>query len=159
MGFLEATTAGFRNTLDFTGRASRPEFWWFLLANVIVIPLGLFVLLSILSTIFPPLILIYLPIQLWVFIAITSICIRRIRDAGGSVWWYLGQYIAGLIIAAALYPAMSEFFANIDNPEMAARAVEQSLTQGGASMVILMAGIGSFICSIVCLVYYFKPSK
>jgi uncharacterized membrane protein YhaH (DUF805 family) len=151
MGFIEATKTGFRSTFDFTGRASRPEFWWFLLAIFIVIPMGFFVLVSI----FPPLVFIFLLYQLWIMIAVTSVCIRRIRDAGGTFWWFLGQHIALVIAIISMYPMMSAISDNIENSQ----AAQDAITQGGSMIVITIAGIANLACSIVCLVYYFKPSK
>jgi hypothetical protein len=31
MSYFDAVSAGFRNYFDFQGRATRPEFWWFVL--------------------------------------------------------------------------------------------------------------------------------
>lgn len=36
MGFGEAISSGFANMTNFNGRASRPAFWWFYLAVIII---------------------------------------------------------------------------------------------------------------------------
>jgi uncharacterized membrane protein YhaH (DUF805 family) len=35
MGFVEATKSGFRNYVNFKGRASRSEYWYFVLATIL----------------------------------------------------------------------------------------------------------------------------
>ncbi|MFU1827914.1 DUF805 domain-containing protein, partial [Enterococcus faecium] len=36
MSFTEAIQTGFRKYADFTGRATLPEFWWWMLFNLLV---------------------------------------------------------------------------------------------------------------------------
>jgi uncharacterized membrane protein YhaH (DUF805 family) len=69
VGFGEAISRGFTNYFTFSGRASRPEYWWWMLFTFLVsiIPL------SILVTFIPSL-------------AVTS---RRLHDIGKSGWWQL----------------------------------------------------------------------
>ena len=90
VGFGEAFSRGFTNYFTFSGRASRPEYWWWVLftALVAIIPL------SILATFIPSL-------------AVTS---RRLHDKGKSGWWQilpLGGLTVGFFLIIPLSLAES----------------------------------------------------
>ena len=91
MTFIEAVRECFRKYGDFSGRALRPEYWWWLVGYVIA---G-----SILATIdafvvslldqedaFSPLYLVFVLAVLLPSLAVTS---RRLHDIGKSGWWLL----------------------------------------------------------------------
>ena len=77
VGFGEAISRGFTSYFTFSGRASRPEYWrWVLFTFLVsIIPL------SILVTFIPSL-------------AVTS---RRLHDKGKSGWWQIAP-IASLVV-------------------------------------------------------------
>ena len=85
VGFGEAISRGFTSYFTFSGRASRPEYWWWVLftALVAIIPL------SILVTFIPSL----------------ALASRRLRDIGKSGWWLilpLGGLILGFLLWSQL---------------------------------------------------------
>ncbi len=90
--FKDATIAGFKNTLKFGGVATRSEYWWFFLASFLI---GF--VAALVSEIHIALAVMVFPLQLWMGIAGFSLAFRRVRDAGGSVWWIIGSMIAALI--------------------------------------------------------------
>jgi len=65
------------NYVNFTGRANRPEFWWFFLAttilNIVLRPFGLVGNLVNLAMLLPQL----------------AVGARRLHDTGRSGWWLL----------------------------------------------------------------------
>jgi len=75
---------------DFTGRASRPEYWWYVLAVVIA-----FVVARILESIFGVAHLFYsygpLSALLWIATIVPSLAVgaRRLHDTDRSGWWLL----------------------------------------------------------------------
>lgn len=102
MTFGQAIGTAFRKYADFDGRASRPEFWWFLLFTVLV--------WLALNSIFPGL------SAAWFFAVLLpslAVSVRRLRDAGFA--WpmiFLGLIpLAGIIILVVLYAQRS-----IDDP-------------------------------------------
>lgn len=72
----------------FDGRASRGEFWWYLLANLIVV--FVLALLSGASKIFLVVTLVWV---LGTLIPNLAIGVRRLHDTNRSGWWYLISFI------------------------------------------------------------------
>ena len=89
MSYFDAVSAGFRNYSDFQGRATRPEFWWFVLF-LFLLGLGTAAadmsfglgsdkmagpinIIASLATLIPSL----------------SVGARRLHDIGRSGWWQL----------------------------------------------------------------------
>lgn len=105
MSMIEAVRAGFRHYADFSGRARRPEFWWWILFTTLVS--------SALGAI--PVWTLEMPggtlhlspgfSGLWsiaVLLPTLGVTVRRLRDAGygwGNVFWVLLP-LAGLIVLA-----------------------------------------------------------
>lgn len=100
MGMGTAISTVFRKYADFTGRARRPEFWWFALFSALVsaalnafnvwTPHGTIALGSSLSGVW----------SIGVLIPSLAVAVRRLRDAGRSwaeLFWILLP-IAGLIV-------------------------------------------------------------
>jgi len=97
--FFEAIRVCMIKYAEFSGRASRPEFWWFALA-VTLVASALTYLSESVASVFGVLIL--LP-----FLAVGA---RRLRDVGKSPWWlfFLLVPVGGLVILAYYWaqPAM-----------------------------------------------------
>ncbi|MFM9940543.1 MAG: DUF805 domain-containing protein [Hyphomicrobiaceae bacterium] len=89
MSFMDSIKTCFSKYFDFSGRARRSEFWWFMLLYLIVsiIPI---VQIAVLGMIIP-------------IIAVTA---RRLHDTDRSGWWQLAPLvpmaIGGGILAAGL---------------------------------------------------------
>ncbi|MFN5464967.1 MAG: DUF805 domain-containing protein [Cyanobacteriota bacterium] len=82
--FVEAWQRAF----DYAGRSSRPEYWWFYLANLIV---GLLLaLLGNASDFFIRILMVYAVASLFPNLAIT---IRRLRDSGKPWPWIFISFV------------------------------------------------------------------
>jgi uncharacterized membrane protein YhaH (DUF805 family) len=111
IGFLPAVKRGFIKYARFSGRASRSEFWWWVLGNVVVLVVlyGLILLLGLATSsngndfgwaAVPPLVLLIIWI-LGTIVPNIAITVRRLHDAGFSGWMYLLQlipYLGGLVV-------------------------------------------------------------
>ena len=115
MTFWGAYKAFWKNYVNFSGRASRKEYWFVFLWNVIigsVLGLGLGVSLVgmaasafsygngvtaslVFSILFGGILGVY---ALVAFIPLLSLAVRRFHDVGLSGWWYGGLYIANLML-------------------------------------------------------------
>jgi len=72
----------------FDGRAARPEFWWFYVANIIAAIV--LVILTQISSIFWVLYAVYF---LAIIIPSIAVAIRRLHDSDKSGWWLLITFI------------------------------------------------------------------
>lgn len=115
MGFGQAISSGFSNLTNFSGRASRSEFWWWMLfvwiVNVIVgtilniaMPndgtnsMGFFASVA------------WWIVYLIFFLATLGVAVRRLHDTGRSGWWVLLQLICciGTIILIVFWVQPSQ---------------------------------------------------
>ena len=84
----------------FDGRASRAEFWWFALANIIA-----YVILGILVRVSGIFLILYIGYALAVIIPSIAVAIRRLHDTDKSGWFLLIGLIpfVGWIILLVFY--------------------------------------------------------
>ncbi|MEI6665354.1 MAG: DUF805 domain-containing protein [Chloroflexota bacterium] len=138
MSFPDAIRTGFQKYVVFKGRASRPEFWYWILFTIVAgivlgIIEGILHTRNLLQTLF----------NLAVFLPTLAVSIRRLHDTGRSGWFLLFLYVpwivgfvflavgAGLGIAAA-FTGVSE------------DARSGAVALGGAA--IISALIGAVLC-------------
>ena len=90
MTFSEAISSGFRNYVGFSGRASRSEFWFWILFTVLV---GLFTTIIDLRILSSKIQLISSIWSLVTFLPSLAVGVRRLHDADRSGWWLLLVFI------------------------------------------------------------------
>jgi len=115
MNFPDAVKSGLNNYINFEGRATRSEFWWFVLFNLIVgivtavldVATGLMVLnmLASLALLAPNL----------------AVGARRLHDIDKSGWWQLLMLIPliGLIVLIIFFVKTGNTGANRFGPPVA----------------------------------------
>lgn len=82
MGFGEAVTSGFKNLTNFSGRASRSEFWWYALVSFIVYIVLVVILQNVLGNQSTAIII----SQLIFALLLIAAGARRLHDTGKSGW-------------------------------------------------------------------------
>ena len=100
----------FKGFLDFTGRSTRPDFWWvWLMNNVFCIPLYIIYFQMILNDgkeVDPisgvAILSLYIILFMVLFIPSLALKVRRLRDAGFHPAWVLLSYI-GLVPVLAIF--------------------------------------------------------
>lgn len=97
MTFSEAISSGFRNYVGFSGRASRSEFWYWILFTVLVSIVTSIIDLGVLSSNVMPLSSIW---SLVTFLPSLAMGVRRLHDTDRSGWWWLLSFIPliGIIV-------------------------------------------------------------
>ncbi len=95
---LLAMRDGIVRGLDFVGTTCRPDYWWFLLAVVMVLAAA-----QLLAESFGA--LIFRLMQLIVLLPLGAASARRLRDAGLSPWWTLIAFapVAGIVVLFYLH--------------------------------------------------------
>ena len=78
MTFAESVSTCFSKYVDFSGVASRSEFWWFFLFQIIVVAV-----LSLLSQLIADI------AALALLLPSLAVAVRRLHDTGRSGWWLL----------------------------------------------------------------------
>ncbi|MBE6293284.1 MAG: DUF805 domain-containing protein [Bacteroidales bacterium] len=73
MGFSQAVKSVFSNYANFSGRARRSEYWYFVLFSLII---GLIPIVNLI-------------VGLISIIPSIAVCVRRLHDIGKSGWWLL----------------------------------------------------------------------
>ena len=105
MTIADSIRTCFQKYFDYSGRATRPEFWWFFLFT--------FVAQAIVGSFLPGILFLVL---LSPFLAVSA---RRLHDTGRSAWWLTPYLVSGLgsmvLAAAALLLAFADdpFFSEV----------------------------------------------
>jgi uncharacterized membrane protein YhaH (DUF805 family) len=100
MNFQQAVTTGFGKYVDFSGRASRSAYWWFVLAYVILAVVSGFIHQYV-----------YFIVILAFLLPLLAVGARRLHDIGRSGWWLLIGLIplVGLVLLYfAVQPSQPE---------------------------------------------------
>ena len=96
MNFVDASKSGLRNYIGFSGRASRSEYWYFALFNIIVTGIG-----SITDIIvFPDTDISPINTIITFLLLLPSIAIsfRRLHDIDRTAWWILLTFTLKLLL-------------------------------------------------------------
>lgn len=97
MTLVESIRTCFQKYFDFSGRASRPEFWWFTLCA--------FVAQAVVGAFLPGIASLALILP---FLAVSA---RRLHDTGRSAWWLTSYLIAGIAFIVLAVAALLMAFA------------------------------------------------
>jgi len=92
MNFIDAIKTVFSKYSDFNGRASRPEFWWWMLF-VFLASFGIGAVSDVLSLLF----------SLATLIPSIAVTARRLHDIDRSGWWQLVGLIPLLGLLVMIY--------------------------------------------------------
>ena len=134
--FTDSIRTCFVKYFDFSGRASRPEFWWFFLFA--------FLAQAVLGLVLPG-------VAFLVFISpFLAVSVRRFHDTGRSAWWlmlYLASGLGSLILVAigfVLAFADDSFFTGVE--------IEAG-DFAGFVIPLLLGLVTAFVCGILPLVF------
>lgn len=104
--FIEIIKSGYSNCFNFTGRARRAEYWWFVLYSFIVLIVASILSLQLIFALDTPSIgmMLYAISVLLVTIPTISLAVRRLHDTDRSGWWLLISFIplGGIVLLVFL---------------------------------------------------------
>ena len=151
----DAVIRFFQNYAKFSGRASRSEFWWVVLATVIASTI--FVMLSagfpgIMGNVFAILFIVF---ELSIIVPSLALMTRRAHDSNMSGWWVFGYYAANaltgsLAVSAFIQALTPSKMIVIENYEQYGALSQMSINSGAVTMM----GVSSLL-SLVTLVLFF----
>ena len=146
LSFGEAVKICFKKYFDFTGRARRSEYWWFVLFICLVRMVCSFIdsiLIFAVDMKFmdaASCVLLFIPSMAVVF--------RRLHDIGRSGWWSGVSYIlVAISILSVLFMAGFDFGVLMDNESMF------RTLSGTQRMIALLPFIGGLVLCFVILVF------
>lgn len=165
MTFADAVSSGFRNYFNFLGRASRSEFWYWILFTILIgvvastvesilwpVPVAQDEWIQLQNSLSQP-----TPITNFLAIALLvpnlSITARRFHDAGFSAKWLLLQLVP---IGYGVFAAIGAVSILTGTPDLSMLSAEELM-----SLVFLIVPIfGLFLAvMVIYLVFALKPSR
>ena len=151
----DAVIRFFQNYVKFSGRASRSEFWWVVLATVIASTI--FVMLSagfpgIVGNVFA---ILFIMFELSIIVPSLALMTRRAHDSNMSGWWVFGYYAANaltgsLAVSAFIQALTPSKMIVIENYEQYGALSQMSINSGAVTMMSV-----SSLLSLVTLVLFF----
>lgn len=138
MGFVKAVKTCFQKYATFSGRASRSEFWYFVLFGLLLAQFRamLFVYNS-------PITLLVDLISLVMFIPNLAVGVRRLHDLNRSGWWYFPTFFWLMVTLA---------FPHFKVEELSEDPVEFIAIQ---SSILLFILLGAFY-SLILFIYFYR---
>ena len=85
MGIQQAFVTCLKKYADFSGRATRSEYWWFVLCEVLILGIA-----SLISDTLPGL------FALALVLPALAVGARRLHDTGRSGWWWFLSLLCGI---------------------------------------------------------------
>ncbi|MBF9058435.1 DUF805 domain-containing protein [Rhodobacterales bacterium HKCCSP123] len=158
MGLIEATRTCMSKFATFSGRASRSEYWWFLLAVVIAS-----VVLSVVESILfsteensgQPLTGIF---QLIMFVPLLAAAWRRLQDSGRPGWYALLPMLFSLAFVVVTLFGVFAVSVVVEGGEPAGDEARGLLSLIGLSGLMIMGAI-QIAVSVLMLWWLTRPSE
>lgn len=155
MTFVSAVKKGFRNALVFSGRARRPEYWWFFL----FVFAGAFVISVFEMMLFGPgTQLLTRLFQLAVFLPFLAVAFRRLQDTGRAGWWVLIPSAAVVISAVIAGSVSRRAFAGLFE-QPATQVAPDAFVGSGAPALILALGVVQVVAGALIIWWMTRPSE
>ena len=140
LGFGEAVKLAMSRLTDIKGRSRRSEFWWSMLAFIIVY----FIVNSIFELVLP--LMAAQIISTFLMLLAMPLTIRRLQDTGKSMWWVSVSWLASAVMNIYMVSSGAlEALTSVNPDPDAAINMFKSPVYIGCAFVSTVAGIATFI--------------
>ena len=155
---VQAVKICLKKFFDFTGRARRSEYWWFVLFVMIVSMVFNFI-----GAIFPMVNILGLIVSLVLTIAQLAALTRRLHDTGRSGWWVLVYGLFMLVtygaLVAILAPVAGELMAEGDQMALVELMANAVMDSPVAAAVMICGALATAFMAIITLIFAVKDSQ
>lgn len=139
----EAISICLSKYFTFSGRASRSEYWWF-----IVFCSGINLILNLLAALgFVPLAALSGLVSLGLIIPATSVMVRRLHDTDRSGWWVLGSILLSMINGLVIIFTVSIAISMAEDPSAGFSAMSGVIIAIAAVTLLYSLAVFVFLCS------------
>ena len=136
LGFMEAVKLGLGRLTDFKSRSRRSEFWWFMLAFIIVqyiINLVLGLLLPVLPAQIISLLIWFIPF---------AVTVRRLHDTGRGGWWVVLSWLASAAYSLYfIFSGLMDELTSVNADPTAALKMFTDPVMGGLNIFYVLTAI------------------
>ncbi len=110
LGFGEAVKKVLGSMTDVKGRSRRSEYWWYMLATVIVnfVAQLLFGSMPVVSNL----------VAIVVSLSAVAVTVRRVQDTGHSAVWVYLEFVCSIVVSVYLMTSGFYEYANMVNPDI-----------------------------------------
>ncbi len=155
---VQAVKICLKKFFDFTGRARRSEYWWFVLFVMIVSMVFNFI-----GAVFPMVNILGLIVSLVLTIAQLAALTRRLHDTGRSGWWVLVYGLFMLVtygaLVAILAPVAGELMAEGDQMALVELMANAFMDSPIAAAVMICGALATAFMAIITLIFAVKDSQ
>ncbi len=155
---VQAVKICLKKFFDFTGRARRSEYWWFVLFVMIVSMVFNFI-----GAVFPMVNILGLIVGLLLSIAQLAALTRRLHDTGCSGWWVLVYGLFMLVtygaLVAILAPVAGELMAEGDQMALVELMANAFMDSPIAAAVMICGALATAFMAIITLIFAVKDSQ
>lgn len=155
---VQAVKISLKKFFDFTGRARRSEYWWFVLFVMIVSMAFNFI-----GAVFPMVNILGLIVGLLLSIAQLAALTRRLHDTGRSGWWVLVYGLFMLVtygaLVAILAPVAGELMAEGDQMALVELMANAFMDSPIAATVMICGALATAFMAIITLIFAVKDSQ
>ncbi len=139
LGFSEAVKRVLNNLTNVKGRARRSEYWWFVLATIIVN--GIF------SIIFGSTSITCAVVSVLVSLCTVAVRVRRLHDSGHNAIWVYIDFVSSVIILVYIHATGFFELTNTLNPS------PEKIIESLSNPVYAVSASVSFICGLVVFIF------
>ena len=145
MSLGQAVKQCLRKYASFSGRATRAEFWWWVLVSNLVV-VGVTIVDGALSAFLVSLGIPFVSplgilLAIGIFLPSLAVAVRRLHDIGKSGWWLLVWYVTYLVASLTLLVSLVVVFVLLLLGETGGSEFAESVLESGEVALFILLGL------------------